>query len=265
MAFYASGEMLVNSVMRELARLQASIGRSVCCSWLDLAIVVAPGLWFDAPYSWDFFNHVARLSVLSAQPDDPVLRFYEVDWALIPNLAMDALFYVVSGLISPEMFMRAIWCVEHRIDRGRRLVPQYHAAWPAADHAAAGAAALLQRRASPQGFSISRWARRLASSPSRSGSGCGEARSALRLVMFNAISVLLFFSHLVALAAVLLVITWIEVFPTAHPAPMGFVGRVPRWSGFFRRACSCFAVRPAGDFVVRFRIRWAFIGPFRAT
>src|SRR4051794_23043470 len=102
--------MLVNSKMHEIGterEINSHLG------WLfvaGLAVVVAPGLWFDAPYSWDFFNHVGRLSVLAAKPDNPVLRFYEVQWALIPNLGMDALYYVVSGLLSPETFMRAIWC-----------------------------------------------------------------------------------------------------------------------------------------------------------
>ena len=54
------------------------------------AALLAPLTLTDMPPMLDYPNHMARLSVLAALPDDPVLaRFYEPHWRIIPNLALD--------------------------------------------------------------------------------------------------------------------------------------------------------------------------------
>ncbi len=231
-----------------------------------LAIVLAPGLWFDAPYSWDFFNHVARLSVLSAQPDNPVLRFYEVHWALIPNLGMDALFYIVSGLLSPEIFMRAIWCAS--------IVSIAAAVWflnvtlhgrpqitllfvPLLSYNLVITAGLFNfALGMALGLvTIALWIR-------LRGSPLG-----LRLFLFNAIAVLLFFSHLVAVAAVLLVVVWIEMFPRLALPGRAAIGKGAVVPAFFAvgLALVAFAVPLEGRLIATSFKLGTVLAPFLST
>ena len=52
--------------------------------------VLAPLLVVDVPPLVDYPNHLARVFVLAALPDDPVIaQFYAAHWAVIPNLALD--------------------------------------------------------------------------------------------------------------------------------------------------------------------------------
>jgi hypothetical protein len=55
-------------------------------------VLLAPLLVVDMPPLVDYPNHLARLFVLAALPDDPVIaRFYAAHWGVIPNLALDLL------------------------------------------------------------------------------------------------------------------------------------------------------------------------------
>ncbi|MDR3533863.1 MAG: hypothetical protein P4L90_25280 [Rhodopila sp.] len=63
--------------------------------WAAFGAVVLLLLWpltvVDVPPILDYPNHLARLYVL-AHPDDSVLaRFYEQQWSIVPNLAIDVL------------------------------------------------------------------------------------------------------------------------------------------------------------------------------
>lgn len=56
------------------------------------AILLAPLVIADVPPLLDYPNHLARLTLLAAGPDDAVLgRIAEPRWGLIPNLAIDGL------------------------------------------------------------------------------------------------------------------------------------------------------------------------------
>jgi hypothetical protein len=58
--------------------------------------LVAPLFVVDVPPLGDYPNHLARVFVLAALPNDDVLaRFYAAHWSIIPNLALD--------LIAPAM------------------------------------------------------------------------------------------------------------------------------------------------------------------
>jgi hypothetical protein len=62
--------------------------------WLTLAVVsvalLLPLTLTDVPPLLDYPNHLARLFVLSFGGGDPILaRFYQPQWAIIPNLALD--------------------------------------------------------------------------------------------------------------------------------------------------------------------------------
>jgi len=57
-----------------------------------LLAVVTPILSTEMPPLTDFINHVARMGVMASLDENPVLaRFYDVQWAIIPNLIMDVL------------------------------------------------------------------------------------------------------------------------------------------------------------------------------
>ena len=64
--------------------------------WGTLAVVAAllllPLLIVDVPPILDYPNHLARLVLLHAGPDDPVLGpIFTPHWSIIPNLAIDAI------------------------------------------------------------------------------------------------------------------------------------------------------------------------------
>jgi hypothetical protein len=69
-------------------------GRAVW--WASVAvlsiILLAPLLISDVPPVLDYPNHLARLVLLAAGPDDPVLgRIFTPEWTIIPNLAGDVI------------------------------------------------------------------------------------------------------------------------------------------------------------------------------
>lgn len=65
--------------------------------WLLLCV---PVMMVSSPPLLDLPNHLARIYLAAAGADDPVLsRFYRIDWALIPNLAMDAAITPLARLL----------------------------------------------------------------------------------------------------------------------------------------------------------------------
>jgi hypothetical protein len=57
---------------------------------LAAALIILPLFYTAVPPLEDYPNHLARTFALSSLPDNPILaRFYEVEWAPIPNLIMD--------------------------------------------------------------------------------------------------------------------------------------------------------------------------------
>jgi hypothetical protein len=63
-------------------------------------VLLLPLLITDVPPILDYPNHLARLVLLHAGPDDPVLgRFFEPHWTIIPNLAIDVIGTPLLGLL----------------------------------------------------------------------------------------------------------------------------------------------------------------------
>jgi hypothetical protein len=57
-----------------------------------LALTALPVLRAEVPPLFDYPNHLARMYLLLHLPDsEPLRRFYELHWAPVPNLAMDAI------------------------------------------------------------------------------------------------------------------------------------------------------------------------------
>lgn len=67
---------------------------------LALVVVLVPVFLVPVPPLTDFANHLARMDIIARLPQDPALaRFYAIDWALIPNLAIDILVPPLAKLI----------------------------------------------------------------------------------------------------------------------------------------------------------------------
>lgn len=64
-----------------------------------LLLVVSIPIWTNpVPPLSDYVNHLARMHVIAALGHDANLsRFYEVDWAPIPNLMMDLIVPVLAA------------------------------------------------------------------------------------------------------------------------------------------------------------------------
>src|SRR5579862_720625 len=75
-----------------------------------LALIAAlPAFLVRYPESADYLNHLARLYVLTAPPDDPVHAVYQVHWHLIPNLGLELLGVPLALILPLETVMRIIW------------------------------------------------------------------------------------------------------------------------------------------------------------
>lgn len=67
---------------------------------LALVAVLVPLFLVPVPPLTDYANHLARMDIIARLPHDPALaRFYAIDWALIPNLAIDILVPPLAKLI----------------------------------------------------------------------------------------------------------------------------------------------------------------------
>src|ERR1700693_4797737 len=60
------------------------------CAYVALfAVLLSPVIAFDYPAMVDYPNHLARMFLLSREGLPEPNKFYEITWALYPNLAMD--------------------------------------------------------------------------------------------------------------------------------------------------------------------------------
>lgn len=83
----------------EISAEPPPFGTALACLVLALAIGVSPLFTQQLPPFDDYVNHLARCYVIASQGRDALLaQFYQIDWKLIPNLAMDV---IVPPLIPP--------------------------------------------------------------------------------------------------------------------------------------------------------------------
>jgi hypothetical protein len=74
------------------------------------AAALAPVLWFDIPAAMvDYPNHLARMFVLSRNGGPHPQPFYQVAWALYPNLAMDLIVPPLGRVIGVEPATRLFY------------------------------------------------------------------------------------------------------------------------------------------------------------
>ncbi|HET9715892.1 MAG TPA: hypothetical protein VFP60_06875 [Pseudolabrys sp.] len=67
---------------------------------------LSPSLVVEIPAMADYPNHLARMFILSREAGPHASPFYEVDWELYPNLAMDLLVPQIAKAMSVEHAMR---------------------------------------------------------------------------------------------------------------------------------------------------------------
>ncbi|MFV0295549.1 MAG: hypothetical protein ACK5JT_05460 [Hyphomicrobiaceae bacterium] len=75
---------------------ERAAGRARRDRWIAVALAMLVCLWpvlsYPLPPLADYANHLARMYIIQALPHDPVLaHYYEIDWQVVPNLAMDIL------------------------------------------------------------------------------------------------------------------------------------------------------------------------------
>jgi hypothetical protein len=80
------------------------------------AVAALPVLTHPLPPLQDYVNHLARMHVIGALDTDPLLaKFYELHWAVIPNLVMDLIVPPLARLTdvyaAGEFFLIAIFVV----------------------------------------------------------------------------------------------------------------------------------------------------------
>jgi hypothetical protein len=88
-------------------------GAQIVILFLALTIFIAiPIITHPLPPISDYINHLARMHVIATIGNDPnIARFYEIDWAIIPNLMMDfvvpAFARVMNIYLAGQLFVMA--------------------------------------------------------------------------------------------------------------------------------------------------------------
>jgi hypothetical protein len=177
-----------------------------------LALTLAPLAIWPIPPSWDLINHWARLTLYGMAPSDPLAALYQVRLTPIPDLAIDLANLVLSPLLPPQAVATLAWAASIGLPAwgawrvGKAL---NGAAQPAILFAPLLSYNLvvtlgLVNFAIGMGLALFAFAAWLT---------IDRRRSAARLVLFNAISVALFFCHIAAYAALVLLVALYELAP----------------------------------------------------
>ncbi len=163
-----------------------------------LVLSLCPILFVDIPAMVDYPNHLARMSVLTRAGSSSPHPFYEVSWALYPNLAMDLLVPPLARLIGVETATRLLYLA------GQILILSGAMALARAARSSvvtAGVAASLLLYSIPFAWAFVNFefALGLALWGIAAWIGLAGSRPALRLGLHGVLVVLLYVSHLFAL------------------------------------------------------------------
>jgi hypothetical protein len=74
-----------------------------------VALAASPVWLWPIPRGNDIVDHWARLTLYRMAPDDPLRALYHVRFGLIPNLGLDALYLALAPLWSPQTAVRVSW------------------------------------------------------------------------------------------------------------------------------------------------------------
>jgi hypothetical protein len=180
-----------------------------------VALAAAPAALWPIPRGNDIVNHWARLTLYHLAPGDPIAGLYRVHFGLIPNLGVDALYLALCPLLSAQTVVRialalsialpalGAWAI-HRV----LFAKPSPTIWlvPFLSYNVATSVGLLN-------FAIGMGIAFL-------GVAYAASRDRLRagdLIALNALGVALFFCHLIALAAFMLILGLMLVAPLNAP------------------------------------------------
>lgn len=163
-----------------------------------LALSLAPVIFVEFPAMVDYPNHLARMSILARAGTDAAHPFYEVHWALYPNLAMDLLVPPMARWMGVELATKLFYVVSQLLIVTGAMSLSFVARGRAI---AAGVTACLCLYAIPFafGFVNFEFALGLALFAIAAWLALAGRSLSLRLTVHCAAVVILFFAHLFAL------------------------------------------------------------------
>jgi hypothetical protein len=174
-----------------------------------VALMAAPIAVWPVPRSWDLVNHWARLTLYHMAAGDPLAALYGVKLSIIPNLGVDLLYLVLSPALSPESVIRLAWAAAialpawgaWRVNKALFGAPQPAILLVPALSYNLDATVGLINFALGMALAIHALAWWIA---------IDRKRFWTRILLFNAISVVLFFCHIAAYAAFVLIAALFE-------------------------------------------------------
>ncbi len=190
-----------------------------------VAATLLPLAIWPIPPSFDLVNHWARLTLYHMAPGDPLAALYQVRLTPIPDLAVDLAGLALSPILTPYGVIAFAWGASivlpawgaWRVGKAVNGAPQ-----PAVLFAPALAYNLvvtlgLLNFAIGMGLALIAFAAWLTIDRRRLG---------LRLALFNAASIVLFFCHLAAFAALALLVALYEAPPRPGESRRGWAARL---------------------------------------
>ena len=177
-----------------------------------VAATLAPLAIWPIPPSFDLINHWARLTLYHMAPGDPLAALYQVRLTPIPDLAVDLAGLALAPLLTPYGVIALAWIAAialpawgaWRVGKAVHGAPQPAVLLaPVLSYNLAVTLGLLNF-AIGMGLALIAFAAWLTIDRRRLG---------LRLALFNAVSIVLFFCHLAAFAALALLIALNEAPP----------------------------------------------------
>ena len=193
-----------------------------------LALVAAtllPLAIWPIPPSFDLVNHWARLTLYHMAPGDPLAALYQVRLAPIPDLAVDLASLALSPPLTPYGVIALAW--------GAAIVLPAWGAWRvgkavngAPQPAVLLAPALAYNLAVTLGLLNFAVGMGLALIAFAAWLTIDRRRLGLRLALFNAAAIVLFFCHLAAFAALALLVALYEAPPRAGESRRDWAARL---------------------------------------
>jgi len=190
-----------------------------------IALMAAPVAVWPIPRSWDLVNHWARLTLYAMPAGDPLAALYQARLALIPNLAIDLVYLALSPILSPESVIRLAWFAAFalpawgvwRLSKALNGAPQpIVLIAPTLSYNLVTTLGLVNF-ALGMGLAFHALAWWLT---------IDRRRLAMRLVLFNGVSVVLFFCHIAAYAAFCLAVGLIEASRRSGEGWRGWLARI---------------------------------------
>jgi len=190
-----------------------------------VAATLAPLAIWPIPPSFDLVNHWARLTLYHMAPGDPLAALYQVRLTPIPDLAVDLAGLALAPILTPYGVIALAW--------GAAIVLPAWGAWRvgkavngAPQPAVLLAPVLSYNLAVTLGLLNFAIGMGLALIAFAAWATIDRRRRRLRIALFNVVSIVLFFCHLAAFAALALLIALNEAPPRPGESRRGWATRL---------------------------------------